>query len=111
MRKMELCKMSRCLWGIRFEILGVILLVIGTVLTISSGSGLGIIALFASGIVLCLSNKFCYSMCSPKQASCPICDDPDCCCCDKSTSMQNMEEIQAEEAMDNEGGNQLNRKR
>jgi hypothetical protein len=74
MRNMPFSKISSCIWAVRFEVLGVILLIIATVLTISTHSGLGIVALFGAGVVLCLFNKFCYYVCSVKPSSCPICD-------------------------------------
>ncbi|ASQ47075.1 hypothetical protein [Legionella clemsonensis] len=110
MRKMEFWKISTCLWALRFEVLGVILLAIATGLTISTGNGLGIVALFAAGVVLCLFNKFCYYACPSKHSSCPVCDMPH---YDSKESIQTQEkeESEAKQAMDNEGGNQINRTR
>lgn len=59
MRKMESSKMRECLWALRFEMLGLILLAIATGMTIFSGNGLGIVALFAAGVIFCLFNKGC----------------------------------------------------
>ncbi|KTD41789.1 hypothetical protein [Legionella parisiensis] len=73
MKKME-CSKTNCLWALRFEVLGVILLGIATCLTIFTGDSLGIAALFAAGVILCLFNKFCSQVCSSKQPSCPVCD-------------------------------------
>ncbi|WP_131782799.1 hypothetical protein [Legionella gresilensis] len=106
MRKMEFPnKISACLWALRFEVLGVILLVIATGLTISSRNGLGIVALFAAGVVLCLFNKFCDYACLSKHSSCPICDRLH----DNSEESIQTQENEAKQAMDNEGGNQNNR--
>lgn len=109
MRKMEFSKMTTCLWALRFEVLGVILLVIGTCLTISTGNGLGIVALFGAGVVLCLFNKLCCYICSSKRSSCPICEASHSYHSEESIRTQKMEENEAKQAMDNEGGGQFNR--
>ncbi|WP_231865860.1 hypothetical protein [Legionella fallonii] len=103
--------MSTCLWTLRFEVLGVILLAIATGLTISTGNGLGIVALFAAGVILCLFNKFCCYVCSSKQPSCPICDESHSYHSEEAVQTQEKEENEAKQAMDNEGGNQTNRRR
>ncbi|MFO2868319.1 hypothetical protein SCM90_11460 [Legionella pneumophila serogroup 1] len=111
MKEKECSKISTCLWTLRFEILGVILLAIGTVLTISTGNGLGIIALSTAGVVLCLFNKFCCYICSSKQPSCPICNAPHSYHSEKSSQILEKEDNEAKQAMDNEGGNQNNRRK
>ncbi|HAT7755516.1 TPA: hypothetical protein RJD57_000283 [Legionella pneumophila] len=111
MRKMEFSKMSKCLWALRFEVLGVILLIIATGLTISSGNGLGIVALFAAGVIFCLFNKFCSYVCSSKQPPCPVCDVSHSYHSEESIQIQEKEENEAKQSMDNEGGNQTNRER
>ncbi len=108
MRKMEFSKMHTCLWALRFEVLGVILLAIATGLTISTGNGLAIAALFVAGVVLCLFNKFCCYVCPSKHSSCPVCDMPH--HSEESIQTQEKEDGAAKQAMDNEGGNQTNRK-
>lgn len=110
MRKMDFSKKSACLWALRFEVLGVILLVIATGLTISSGNSFGIVSLFAAGIIFCLFNKFCCYFLSSKQPSSPVCDEPHSHYSKESIQIQEKEESMAEQAMDNEGGNQTNRK-
>ena len=109
MRKMEFSKISTCLWALRFEVLGVILLAIGTGLTISSNNSLGIVALFAAGVIFCLFNKLCYYFCSSTQ-SCSVCGTPHFSHSEES-QMQEKEESEAKQTMDNEGGNQTNRVR
>ncbi|AMP90206.1 hypothetical protein [Legionella pneumophila] len=95
----------------RFEVLEVILLIIATGLTISSGNGFGIVALFAVGVVFCLCNKFCCYICSSKQLSCPVCDIPHSYHSEESIQIQEKEENEAKQFMNNEGENQTNRKR
>lgn len=56
---------SKCLYHCRLEILGVILILIATVLTVISLNGLGIFALFLVGGLLC-----CHRCCLK-----PKCDD------------------------------------
>lgn len=107
MKKMECSKIS-CLWALRFEILGVILLVIATCLTIFTGDSLGIAALFAAGVILCLFNKFCSHMCSSKQSSCPVCDSPH---SEESIQIQEKKESEIEQTIYNEGGNQIKRRK
>jgi hypothetical protein len=108
MRRMEFSKISTCLWALRFEVLGVILLTIGTCLTISSNNSLGIIALFAAGVIFCLFNKFCSYFCSSTK-SCSVCDTPHSDHFEESIQIQEKEDSEAEQTMDNEGGNQTNR--
>ena len=110
MKKME-CSKVRCFWTLRFEVLGVILLAIATGLTISTHSGLGIVSLFAAGVVLCLFNKFCCYVCPSKHSSCPVCDMPHFYHPEDSAQTQEKEESEAKQAMDNGGGNQVNRTR
>lgn len=105
MNKMEFSRKKSCLWTLRFEVLGVILLAIATGLTIASGHGLGIVALFAAGVILCLFNQFCnYVSSSRGHASCPICSY-------HSEEAMQTPENEAKQTMDNEGGNQINRTR
>ncbi|HBD7398709.1 TPA: hypothetical protein KKX52_002734 [Legionella pneumophila] len=108
MKKME-CSKITCLWTLRFEILGVILLIIATGLTISTHSGLGIVALFAAGVVLCLFNKLCCYVCPSKHSSCSVCDMSHSSHQEETEQTQEKEELEAKKAMDNEGGNQANR--
>lgn len=110
MKKME-CSKITCLWTLRFEVLGVILLVIATVLTIATHSSLGIVALFAAGVVLCLFNKLCCYVCPSKHLSCPVCDTPHSYHSEEAEQTQEKEESEAKKDMDNEGGNQANRKK
>lgn len=53
MKDSKYCQMTSCCWGMRHEILGLILLIIAAFLTIISFNGLGIFAMFLAGIVLC----------------------------------------------------------
>ncbi len=102
------CSKITCLWTLRFEVLGVILLAIATGLTISTHSSLGIVALFAAGVVLCLFNKLCCYVCPSKHVSCPVCDIPHSYHSEEFEQTPE-EESEAKQAMDNEGGNQANR--
>lgn len=56
------CKNGSC-WDSRYEILGLVFLIIATVLTIAAWSSLGIVAMFAVGLVLIGHKHFCYIGC------------------------------------------------
>lgn len=99
--------MGQCLWTLRFEVLGLVLVVIATGMTIFSGNGLGIVALFAAGVVFCLFNKFCCYMHHGEKPSCSVCDLPH--SKDESVKTQEKEDNEAKQVMDNEGGSQTNR--
>lgn len=107
MKKMEFSQITPCLWALRFEVLGIILLIIATCLTIITRNSFGIVALFAAGIVLCLFNKFCCYIYPSNQSSCPVCDRPH--SHSSAGPLQENEVEEAKQGMDNEGGNQSNR--
>lgn len=56
-------KMNSCLWGYRFELLGLILLVIATLLTIFTLNSVGIAAMFLVALVLCAHGCVCHHCC------------------------------------------------
>ena len=58
----KICKSEKC-WASRFEILGLVFLIIATVLTIIAWSSLGIVAMFVVGLVLIGHKHFCYIGC------------------------------------------------
>ncbi|WP_242605318.1 hypothetical protein [Fluoribacter gormanii] len=97
MKKME-CSKITCLWTLRFEILGVILLIIATGLTISTHSGLAIVALFAAGVVLCLFNKLCCYVCPSKHSSCSVCDMSHSSHQEETEQTQEKEELEAKKS-------------
>lgn len=82
MKKMECTKGAGCIWALRFEIIGIILLIIATCLTIRTYNGLGIAALFIAGVVLCIFNKFCCYAYPSKDTTCPHCGIPHSCSSD-----------------------------
>ena len=53
MKDSKYCRMTSCCWGYRHEILGLILLIIATLLTISTYNSCGIVAMFLVGTILC----------------------------------------------------------
>ncbi len=53
MKNSKYCKYTACCWDYRHELLGVILLVIATLLTIATCNSFGIAAMFLVGLVLC----------------------------------------------------------
>ena len=67
------CKSGSC-WSNRYEILGLAFLIIATVLTVIAWSSLGIVAMFAVGLVLIGHKHFCYigchSSCHSEDNSC-----------------------------------------
>ncbi|CDZ76375.1 hypothetical protein BN59_00644 [Legionella massiliensis] len=107
MRKIECSKTGSCIWTLRFEILGIFLLVIATYLTISTGKALAIVALFAVGVILCLFTKLCDFIYPSKHLSCPTCATQ------HSSSVTLIKEKDEDEegknAMDNEGGNPIHK--
>lgn len=68
------CKSSSCWWDYRYEILGILLLIIATTLTIIAWNSLGIVAMFAVSLVLIGHKHFCYigchSQCHTKEDAC-----------------------------------------
>lgn len=54
---------KRCVWACRFELVGLILLAIATVLTIITGNGIGIAAMFLAGLVLFGYKQFGHKVC------------------------------------------------
>jgi hypothetical protein len=69
------CSVMACCWNYRHELSGLILLVIATLLTVFTGSSLGIFAMFLVGLVL-YCHKFwsCHRMgqedCGSSQGDC-----------------------------------------
>lgn len=62
MKDSKYCGITSCCWSFRHELLGLILLIIATLLTIATCNSFGIVAMFLAGLVLC-----CY-----KHVSCHI---------------------------------------
>jgi hypothetical protein len=70
------CKWGACSWDNRYELVGVIFLVIATVLTIIAWDSFGIVAMYVVGLV-CIGHKhFCYvgckCLCQKKGEDCKI---------------------------------------
>ena len=59
MKNSKYCHITACCWDFRHELLGIILLIIATFLTIVTGNGFGIIAIFLVGGVLCCYRHLC----------------------------------------------------
>jgi hypothetical protein len=53
MKDTKFCKTTACCWAYRHELLGLILLVIATFLTIVTANSFGIAAMFLVALVLC----------------------------------------------------------
>lgn len=70
-------KIGECCWNCRYEILGLILLIIATLLTIIAWDSFGIVAMFIVGLVLVAHKHFCYIGC---HSSCHMdeCDAEEC---------------------------------
>jgi hypothetical protein len=56
-------KIGACCWNSRYELLGMVLLVIATLLTIIAWDSFGIVAMFVVGLVLIAHKHFCYIGC------------------------------------------------
>tara|TARA_Y100000588_G_C14118054_1_gene866079 strand:+ start:375 stop:602 length:228 start_codon:yes stop_codon:yes gene_type:complete len=56
-------KILCCLWNYRLEILGLVLIVIATILTIATSNSLGIAAMFVVALVLCAHRCVCHNCC------------------------------------------------
>ncbi len=62
MKDSKYCKVTSCCWDHRHELVGLILLIIASFLTIVTCNGLGIIGMFLVGLVLCCHKHFCCPM-------------------------------------------------
>jgi hypothetical protein len=71
---LENCKKSACIWAYRFEVIGIILLILGIILTICYASGLGVAALIVMGGILCLHKHIGKCHCHHNHS-----DEMDCC--------------------------------
>lgn len=63
MEDKENCDKKACCWAYRHELIGITLLVLATILTIITGNGFGIVAMFIAGICLCCYKHFCCHTC------------------------------------------------
>ena len=59
MKNSKYCHLTACCWDYRHELLGLILLIIATLLTLATCNGLGIFAMFLVGGVLCCYKHLC----------------------------------------------------
>jgi hypothetical protein len=58
------CKWGACSWNNRYELLGIVFLVVATILTIIAWDSFGIVAMYIVGLV-CIGHKhFCYFGCN-----------------------------------------------
>ncbi|MBA4696768.1 MAG: hypothetical protein H2069_05215 [Legionella sp.] len=81
MMKHNACGKSECF----LEILGVVLIILGTILTLMTHSHAGIFMLFVSGILLCF-HKCCLHR---KKGMCPGCGcEAEECCCNRRGPMK-----------------------
>ena len=69
MKDSKYCKYTACCWDYRHELLGIILLVIATLLTIATCNSFGIAAMFLVGLVLCCCRHMFYH-CSQTHGHC-----------------------------------------
>ena len=53
MKDSKYCKYTACCWDYRHELLGLVLIVIATLLTIATNNSIGIAAMFLVGLGLC----------------------------------------------------------
>ena len=61
MKDSKYCKYTSCCWDHRHELLGIILVVIATLLTIATNNSIGIAAMFLVGLGLCRGRHlFCH---------------------------------------------------
>lgn len=58
MKNKKYCHVTACCWGYRHELLGLILLILATILTIATCNSFGIVAMFFAGIILCCCKHF-----------------------------------------------------
>lgn len=58
-------EVTTCCWSYRHELLGLVLLVLATILTIATASGLGIFAMFIVGLGLCCRKCLPHHCCHP----------------------------------------------
>ena len=59
MKNSKYCHITACCWDCRHELLGLILLIIATFLTIATCNSFGIVAMFLVGGVLCCYKHLC----------------------------------------------------
>lgn len=59
MKNSKYCQITACCWGYRHELLGLILLIIATFLTIATCNSFGIVGMFIVGGVLCFYKHLC----------------------------------------------------
>ena len=69
--------MTSCCWGYRHELLGIVLLVLATILTLITGNGFGIFAMFIVGLGLCCHKCFSHRHCCHTDDHCHM-DDEEC---------------------------------
>ena len=63
MNKKTGCKVKECLSSHRGEIVGAVFLILATLLTILTFSGLGILGMFVTGLYLCCHKHMCCKHC------------------------------------------------
>jgi hypothetical protein len=76
MDNLENCDKKACCWAYRHELLGIILLVLATILTIVTGNGFGIFAMFIAGICLCCYKHICCHI-GHDHTNTPMCNSDD----------------------------------
>lgn len=70
MKDSKHCHSVGCVWGHRHELLGLILLIIATILTVVSYNGFGILAMFIVGAVLCCYKYWHFCHCHHTHDAC-----------------------------------------
>lgn len=78
MIKQNACGKGACYADYCFEILGVVLIILGTILTLMTHSHAGIVMLFIAGIMLCF-HKCCLHRKKDMCSGCG-CQSDECCC-------------------------------
>ena len=58
MKNTKSCQATGCCWTHRHEVLGIVLLILGTILTVITFSGLGIAAMLLVGFAMCCHRHF-----------------------------------------------------
>lgn len=69
MKNTKSCQTTGCCWSHRHEVLGIVLLILGAILTVITFSGLGIAAMLLVGFAMCCHKHFgcCRSHCDGSQ--------------------------------------------
>lgn len=64
----------KCCWAYKYEILGLLFLLLATILTLITFNSIGIAAMFFVGLVLCAHRCLCYKTCDACGKTCDAID-------------------------------------